>query len=77
MGALTVRNVDDDLIRRLKIRAAKKGISAEAEHRTLLREVLGEPQPAENLVEFLRNSPLRGIDLDGIEQRSVSEPVDL
>ena len=77
MGALTVRSVDDELIRRLKIRAARKGVSAEAEHRAILREVLGEPQPAENLAEFFRKSPLRGADLDGVEQRTVSEPVNL
>lgn len=40
MPSLHVRNVDDDLIRRLKRRAARHGRSAEAEHREILREVL-------------------------------------
>jgi plasmid stability protein len=40
MGQLLVRNVDDDLIRRLKERAAAKGLSAEAEHRIILEQAL-------------------------------------
>jgi antitoxin FitA len=40
MGRLTVRNVDDEVIRRLKRRAAEHGRSAEAEHREILKEVL-------------------------------------
>jgi plasmid stability protein len=40
MGQLLVRNVDDDLIRRLKQRAAAKGLSAEAEHRIILEQAL-------------------------------------
>ena len=40
MGQLLVRNVDDDLIRRLKERAAAHGRSAEAEHRLILEQAL-------------------------------------
>ena len=40
MGQLTVRKVDDELIRRLKIRAAEHGRSAEAEHREILKQAL-------------------------------------
>jgi plasmid stability protein len=40
MGQLLVRNVDDELIRRLKERAAAHGRSAEAEHRTILEQAL-------------------------------------
>jgi plasmid stability protein len=35
-----VRNFDDDLIARLKRRAARHGRSAEAEHREILRQAL-------------------------------------
>jgi plasmid stability protein len=42
MGSLIVRGVDDDLIARLKDRAAIHGRSAEAEHREILRRVLLE-----------------------------------
>lgn len=47
MATLTVRGLDDDLVRRLRIRAAEHGRSAEAEHREILRQVLtGDPQPS-------------------------------
>lgn len=39
-GSLHVRNLDDDLIRKLKLRAARHGRSAEAEHREILRQAL-------------------------------------
>ena len=40
MAQLTVRNLDDDLVRLLKIRAAQRNRSAEAEHRAILEEAL-------------------------------------
>lgn len=39
-GNLHVRNLEDDLIVRLKRRAARHGRSAEAEHREILRQAL-------------------------------------
>jgi antitoxin FitA len=39
-GNLQVRNLDDDLIGRLKRRAARHGRSTEAEHREILRQAL-------------------------------------
>ena len=46
MGALSVRNLDDELIGRLKRRAARHGRSAESEARAILRDVLsGEAEP--------------------------------
>ena len=67
MATLTVRNLDDDVVRRLRIRAAEHGRSAEAEHRALLREALvGDEHPpahvraAERLAEFRRRTAGRG-----------------
>lgn len=40
MATLTVRNLEDDIVRLLRIRAAEHGRSAEAEHRELLRAAL-------------------------------------
>jgi plasmid stability protein len=40
MAQLTVRNLDDQVVRALKQRAAAHGRSAEAEHREILRTVL-------------------------------------
>ena len=40
MGVLTVRALDDSLIKELRIRAARHGRSAEAEHRLILEDAL-------------------------------------
>jgi plasmid stability protein len=45
-GSLLVRNVDDDIIQRLKLRAARHGRSAEAEHREILRHALDSESEA-------------------------------
>jgi plasmid stability protein len=67
MATLTVRNLDDDLVRALRIQAAEHGRSAEAEHREILRQALtGSRQPsrraaaAERLAEFRRRTAGRG-----------------
>jgi len=68
MATLTVRNLDDDVVRRLRIRAAEHGRSAEAEHRDILRAVLmadGEQRQqrqktAALLAEFRRRTAMRG-----------------
>lgn len=38
--SLHVRNIEDDVVQRLKARAVRHGRSAEAEHREILRQVL-------------------------------------
>ena len=55
-GNLHVRNLDDDLIARLKRRAARHGRSAEAEHREILRQALANEEEAsfEKLAADLR-----------------------
>ena len=40
MAQLVVRNLDEELVLRLKLRAAEHGRSAEAEHREILRQAL-------------------------------------
>jgi antitoxin FitA len=42
MAQLIVRNLDDELVERLKRRATEHGRSAEAEHREILRQALME-----------------------------------
>ncbi|HLJ64045.1 MAG TPA: hypothetical protein VKT70_08070, partial [Stellaceae bacterium] len=68
MATLTVRNLGDDLVRRLRIRAAEHGRSAEAEHREILRIALIETdigqadrqRVADRLAEFRRRIAGRG-----------------
>ena len=40
MPELTVRSVPEDIVRALRVRAAKNGRSAESEHRLILAQVL-------------------------------------
>jgi antitoxin FitA len=40
MAQLIVRNLDEEFVARLKLRAAEHGRSAEAEHREFLRQAL-------------------------------------
>lgn len=67
MATLTVRNLDPDIIKRLRVRAAEHGRSAEAEHREILRAALGgndeadrRRRVAERLAEFRRGTAVAG-----------------
>ena len=68
MATLTVRNLDDDVVRRLRIRAAEHGRSAEAEHREILRlALIGDDERqaerqrvAKRLAEFRQRTADRG-----------------
>ena len=55
-SSLSVRNLDDDLVARLKRRAARHGRSAEEEHREILRQALSSETDAtfEDLAAQLR-----------------------
>lgn len=49
MASITIRNLDDSLKRRLRIRAAEHGRSMEEEARDILRAEVGEPRSPVNL----------------------------
>ncbi|MCP9476197.1 MAG: hypothetical protein NNA19_13210, partial [Nitrospira sp.] len=46
MASLTIRNIDELTKQRLRLRAAKHGLSMEEEARRLLKEALGSTVPA-------------------------------
>jgi plasmid stability protein len=73
VAQLIVRNLDDDLVRRLKRRAAANGRSTEEEHRRLLRQAL---RP-EGLGEALRAMPNVGSDADFERQSDLPRELDL
>jgi plasmid stability protein len=55
MASLTIRNLDERLKGRLRVRAASRGRSMEEEVRQILRTSLDEPQPTSpNLAERIR-----------------------
>ena len=63
MANLIVRNIDDAIVKALKQRASRHGISAEAEHRRILEQALLHP-PQKSFAEVLRLIPNVGNDTD-------------
>ena len=54
MAQVLVRNVEDSLVRKLKLRAQARGVSAEEEHRRILRQTLSRPTAKKDtLIGFL------------------------
>jgi plasmid stability protein len=64
MRQLIVRNLDDELVRALKLRAAHKHRSAEAEHREILQEALAPRSKRRKLKDLLLTMPAVGDDAD-------------
>ncbi len=52
MAQLVVRNLDEELVAKLKLRAARHGRLAEAEHREILREALSEEPGRQSFKEM-------------------------
>ena len=65
MASITIRNLDDDVKRRLRVRAAEHGRSMEEEARDILRQVVGQPSAPRNLGHAIRArfSAVGGVDL--------------
>jgi plasmid stability protein len=64
VAQLIVRNLDPELVHRLKLRAAQHGLSMEAEHREILRQALLAPEPGVTLKALLLAMPPVGEDAD-------------
>jgi len=76
MASITIRNLEDDLKRRLRVRAAEHGRSMEEEAREILRKVVGEAAPPRDLAASIRArvAPLGGVDLDLPAREPMREP---
>lgn len=70
MPQLIVRNLDEAVVRALRERAARKGRSAEAEHREILREALGTNRRRTSLKAALQSMPPGGDDADFARPRA-------
>jgi plasmid stability protein len=64
MASLIVRRLDDDLVRRLKARAATHGRAAEAEHRAVLESALRPKVTGRALWAKLSKGAETELDLD-------------
>ncbi len=79
MASMTIRNLDDDLKARLRLRAARHGQSMEEEARSILRSVLQtEPLSGKSLVDSIRTlvEPHGGIELELPAREPMRDPPD-
>ena len=77
MASITVRNLDDGLKRRLRIRAAENGHSMEQEVRDILRAALErEAAPEGNLGTAIHElfKPFGGVELEIPPREPMREP---
>ncbi len=66
MAALSIRDLDDEVRERLRVRAAQHGRSTEAEIRAILTDAVGVATESTGLAQALlgRFGELGGVDLD-------------
>jgi len=78
MAAVSIRNLDDTVRERLRVRAAAHGRSMEAEMRAILVEAVREPGDGMGLLEALadRFGELGGVDLDLPSRSAAPRAVD-
>lgn len=78
MASLTIRNLDDALKARLRIRAARRGCSMEEEARRILRHALSGEPGAGDLADLAQSlfGP-NGVELESHPPVPAREPPDL
>jgi antitoxin FitA len=77
VAQLIVRNLDPEIIHRLKLRAAQHGRSMEAEHREILRQALLPPESPVTLKALLLTMPPVGDDADFARLPDLGREVEL
>ena len=77
MASITVRNLDDDVKKRLRLRAALNGNSMEEEARQILSAAVNDPAvPSKGLGTAIHNlfKPFGGLELDLPPRDAMREP---
>jgi antitoxin FitA len=78
MAQLLVRKVNEKVVRELKARAGRNGVSTEEEHRRILQEaLLGPKRRKKSFKEHLLSFPNVGKDSDFERPRLPERPVEL
>lgn len=75
MASLSVRKLDEETLSRLRIRAAKHGVSMEEEARRILKDAVTAPEYLGDLALRIFG-PRHGVDLP-LRERTAHEPLDL
>ena len=75
MASITIRNLDDALKAKLRIRAARLGRSMEEEVRVILKDVLAQEDTPKSLGESIhqRFANIGGFDLPSIEKEPIRD----
>ena len=76
---MTIRNIDEQLKKRLRVQAAMHGRSMEDEARDILRSALSmAPEHGQSLIESIRSRirPLGGVDLELAPREAIRTPPD-
>ncbi len=76
MKQLIVRNVEDKVVRALKMRAAERGRSMEAEHREILRVTLLSSEPGPSFKDWMGSMPDVGDDEDFVVPRELPRDIE-
>jgi plasmid stability protein len=78
MAAITVRNLDERLKERLRVRAALHGRSMESEVREILADAVGEAEDRSDLFQTLieRFAELGGVELELPPRTTMRPPPD-
>lgn len=76
MASITIRNLDDDIKQRLRVRAAEHGRSMEEEARDILRRVMGDSDTPRDLAAAIRArvGPAARADLELPAREPMREP---
>ena len=77
MASITVRNLQTDTKRKLKIRAAMNGRSMEQETREILKSALAQTSKKKtNVAERIREifGPLGGVELERLPRELIPDP---
>ena len=79
MAAVSIRDLDDDVKERLRVRAARNGRSMEAEIRAILTDAVSETDPSRGLFSELleRFGEIGGVELDLPRRANVARAPDL
>ena len=79
MAAISIRDLDDRVRERLRVRAAANGRSMEAEARAILTEAVSEPGESQGLLAGLlgRMRTVGGVELELPERATAARGADL
>ena len=74
MANLSVRNIDDETVAHLRVRAAKHGVSMEEEARRILRQAVAAPERLGDLAVQIFSPAYTGPRLE-LPEREIQEPM--